>query len=95
MNKPEMKPIVQGETFKTLQVSAKGGMVMPTHYTTKEAVIVVQEGEAILKTPEGNHEFKPGTTFVIPEKMAHSLEVKKDFKAVVTMAIDSEIEFQK
>ncbi len=89
-----MTPLTKGASFQVLKVNAKAGMVMPTHHATQEAVIVVQEGEALLKTPEGNHNFKPGTTFVLPAQMDHSLEIKKDFQAVVTMGLESKIKFQ-
>lgn len=94
LNRPEMHPLAKGETFKTLQVNVKGGLNMPTHHTTKEAVIMVQKGEALLKTPEGDYEFSPGTTFILPAQLKHSLQVKKDFQAIVVLALDSEIEFE-
>lgn len=93
INRPQMVPAAKGENFKTFDITAEAGMVMPDHYATQEAVVIVKEGEATLKTPEGNHEFKPGTVFVLPAKMKHSLEIKKDFKAVAVMGVDSEIKF--
>jgi quercetin dioxygenase-like cupin family protein len=92
--KPEMTPLDKGKALKTMQVNAEAGMIMPPHYTTKEAAIVVQEGEALLKMPDENYALKQGTPFIIPAEESHSLEIKKDFKAIVIMALDSEIRFQ-
>lgn len=84
----------KGKTFKVLQVHAKAGMIMPQHHTTQEAVISVQEGEALLKMADGDHLMKKGVAKIIGAGEDHSLEVKTDFKALVTMALHSEIEFQ-
>lgn len=94
VQKPELTLIDKGKSFKTLQVTALAGMIMPPHHTTKEAVIVVQEGEALLKMPNVDHILKKGTSFIIPSGIEHSLEINKDFKAVAIMAVDSEIKFK-
>jgi|SRR5699024_10195049 len=94
INRPEMLLLEKGENFKILQVRAKAGMVMPQHHTTEEAVICVQEGEALLKMADGDHLMKKGVAKIIGAGEDHTLEVNKDFKAIVTMALHSEIEFQ-
>lgn len=68
-------------------------MTMPPHHSTKEAVIVVQEGRALLKMPENSHILKKGSTFIIPAGKAHALTIQEDFKAIAIMAVDSEINF--
>lgn len=95
LNKPELNLLSTGNSLKTLQVSALAGMIMPLHHATKETVIVVQEGMAILKMPSVEHILEKGTAFIIPALIDHSLEIKKDFKAIAIMAIDANIEFQK
>lgn len=92
--KPELTLIDKGNFLKTLQVTALKGMKMPPHHTSKEAVIVVQEGEATLKMPNVDHSLKQGTVFIIPAGVNHSLEINKDFKATVIMALDAEINFE-
>ncbi len=93
INKPELTPIEMGDSIKTLQVKGLAGMIMPPHHSTKEAVIVVQEGQALLKMPESDHLLKKGSTFIIPAGKEHTLTIQKDFKAVAIMAVDSEINF--
>ncbi len=94
IQKPELTLLDKGSSLKTLQVIALAGMRMPPHHTTKEAVIVVQEGEALLKMPNVDHRLRQGTVFIIPAGIEHSLEIKKDFKAIAIMAADSEINFK-
>lgn len=94
-DRPEMIPLDRGEVFQTIQVSAKAGMKMPSHHTTKEAVIVVKEGAGLIKMEQGDHLLSAGESFIIPALLDHSLEVKEDFKAIVIMAGDGKIEFPK
>ncbi len=93
MHKPELMPLEIGDSIKTLQVKGLAGMIMPPHHSTKEAVIVVQEGQALLKMPGSDHLLKKGTTFIVPAGKEHTLTIQKDFKAIAIMAIDSQIIF--
>lgn len=93
-NKPEMTPLSNGETFKTLNITAKSGMEMPLHHSTKEAVIVVLKGEAILEMPDGEHILSQGNTFIVPAMVEHSLKIKTDFHAIAIMENTSAIQFK-
>ena len=88
-----MTPLKSGESFKTLNITAKAGMVMPLHHSTKEAVIVVLKGDAILIMPDGQHKLSQGHTFIIPKMVSHSLKVDTDFHAIAIMEATSAIEF--
>ncbi len=92
-NKPEMTPLTNGEVFKTLNITAKAGMEMPLHHSTKEAVIIVLKGEAVLKMPDTEHTLKQDTTFIIPAMVDHSLKIVSDFHAIAIMENTSAIEF--
>ena len=94
-NKPELSLLGTGSSLKTLKISALAGMIMPLHHATKETVIVVQEGSAVLKMPTVELILMKGECFIIPGLVDHSLEIKTDFKAIAIMALDSEIQFQK
>ena len=95
LNKPELNLLDTGSSLKTLQISALAGMIMPLHHATKETVIIVQEGRAVLKMPTAEHILNKGKCFIIPALVDHTLEIKADFKAIAIMAVDSEIAFQK
>jgi quercetin dioxygenase-like cupin family protein len=94
LEKPELQVLETGKSFKTLQITALAGMFMPTHHATMETVIIIHEGEALLKMPKSDHLLKKGASFIIAAGIEHSLEVKKDFKAIAIMAIASEIKFK-
>lgn len=93
LNKPELKVLRTGDSLKILEISGLAGMIMLPHHTTKESVLVVQEGRAWLKMPTTVHVLQPGMSFTIPAHAAHSLEVKEDFKALLIMEMDADMEF--
>ncbi len=93
ISKPELMPLQIGDSIKILQVKGLAGMTMPPHHSTKEAVIVVQEGQALLKMPDCDHLLEKGATLIIPAGKEHTLKIQKDFKAIAIMATDSQINF--
>lgn len=94
LNRPELIHLDKGKLFKTFQVKGLAGMIMPPHHSTKEAVIVVQEGKALLRMPKSDHILNEGSTFIIPGGVDHKLDILEDFKAIAIMAIDSELNFK-
>lgn len=95
VNLPKLITLQSGESFKVLEVTGREGMQMPLHYSTKEAVIMVQEGSALLKIDDQEHLLKAGGTFVIPALKNHTLTINTAFNAKVVMELDSKIEFAK
>lgn len=93
-NKPEMKPLQTGSTVKTVQISGKAGMVLPTHRSTQEAVVIVQEGTAVLSMPYKEYTLEKGDNFIIPANVDHHLSLKTDFRAIGVMMQGSTIEFE-
>ncbi len=92
-DKPEMVVSQSGESLKVLQVTGKSDMIMPLHYSTLEAVIVVLAGSAELEIGQQKHLLHAGDSFLIPARQKHTLSIKADFKARVVMPQDSRIEF--
>jgi quercetin dioxygenase-like cupin family protein len=95
INKPELVSLKTGALFKVLKVSGQSGMQMPLHYCTKEAVLIVQGGSALLNIDEKEHLLQAGDSFIIPARQSHNLSLKSEFKALVIMSLDSNIEFVK
>lgn|SRR5690606_3896175 len=93
MNRPQLQVVAQGKTYKVLEVAGLPGMVMPHHHSTGEAIVMVKKGEALLKMSDDEHRLGKDSVFIIPAKKEHSLTILKEFKAVVTMAVDAEIQF--
>lgn len=90
---PQISILLTGDSFKVLQVRASGGMVMPEHFCSKEAVILVQKGSAVLGMGGREHPLKEDQSFIIPAGKRHTLRIVEDFESVVMMEIDSEIKF--
>jgi quercetin dioxygenase-like cupin family protein len=95
INMPELVTLKTGVSFKVLQVTGKAGLEMPLHYSTQEAVVIVQEGSALLKIDKKEHLLQTGNSFIIPARQHHSLLLKQEFKALVIMSEESDIEFVK
>jgi quercetin dioxygenase-like cupin family protein len=95
LNKPELVLLKTGSGLKVLKVTGRSGMQMPLHYSTKEAVLIVQEGSALLRIDEKEHLLDAGDSFIIPARQIHNLSLKSAFKALVIMSLDSNIEFVK
>lgn len=92
-NNPEMSPLKLGNIFKVLQVTGNTGTNMPEHISTKEAVIIVQKGTAILKMKGIDHVLKLNESFIVPAGVKHELQITEDFQAIVIMESESEIKF--
>jgi len=94
LNKPELIQLNAGDSFKIIQITGKAGMGMPLHHSTKEAVVIVQEGTAILHMHDREYQLAKGDYFIIPAHEKHSLLLKTDFKAIGVLPLDSTIEFE-
>ncbi len=90
---PEFVIFQTGESFKVLQVTGKAEMVTPLYYSTREAVIVVLAGSAILALEHKKYLLQKGNSLVIPAFQKHMLSLKADFKARVVMPQDSWIRY--
>ncbi len=94
-NIPKLVTIKTGASFKVHEVTGQAGMVMPLHFSTREAVVIVQEGSAILNIDEQKVHLKRNDSYIIPANKNHSLFLESEFKSLVIMALDSDIEFVK
>lgn len=93
MGTPQMTILHSGKSFKVLQVTGSEGMSMPDHFSTKEAVFMIQIGSAMLKIDGAEHLLTKHQSFIIPAAEHHSLVLKGNFQAIVIMEVDSEIKF--
>jgi quercetin dioxygenase-like cupin family protein len=93
LNMPELIALNAVDTFKILQVSGNAGMKMPLHHVTKETVVMVQKGSALLTMDEEQHMLMEGSTFVIPARQNYSFSLKTGFKALMITSQDTKIKF--
>ena len=94
-NIPTLETLKTGDSFKIHEVTGQAGMVMPLHYSTREAVVIVLEGSAMLHIDEQKVRLERNDSYIIPARKNHSLLLETKFKAHVIMALDSNIEFVK
>lgn len=90
---PKLTTIKTGTSFKVHEVTGKAGMAMPMHFSTQEAVVIVQEGRAILNIDDQKVRMERNNSYIIPARKEHCLLLETEFKSLVIMAIDSNIEF--
>lgn len=90
---PQMSILQTGKEYKILRVSGEKGSQMPAHFCTKEAIIIVQEGIALLKLTAQDIHLKKNDSAIIPAGELHTLIVQENFQATVIMGIDSDIKF--
>lgn len=90
---PKLLLLDKKDQHKVLRVTGQAGMSMPEHISTKEAVVIIQEGEATFEIDHKNYNLKKDDVFIIPAGAKHKLDIQSNFQAVVIMDIDSQIEF--
>lgn len=91
--KPDVTLLNKSKTSKILQISGNEDMFMPKHISTKEAIVIVLEGSAIINIEGEEYLLKAKDSLIIPERLAHSFLVITRLKALVIMPIESGIEF--
>jgi len=91
VTKPKVKMLTSGNKLMAKQMQAKAGELLPIHLANAESILLVQEGECIIKLNDKDNILKQGDAFVVPPDVKHQIKVNRDFKAVHFMP--NEIEF--
>jgi len=92
-NLPQMITLHNGRSHKVLQVTGSEGMSMPEHISTKEAVVIILKGSAVLTMKGNDYPLREHESIIIPGGEKHTLRIIKDFQAQVIMETDSQINF--
>ena len=90
---PQMITKEIGKRFKVLHVTGEEGMSMPEHFSSKEAVLIIHKGSAVLTMNGKDYRLNRHDSMIIPGREAHTLNIHADFEADVIMECDSEIQF--
>ena len=88
-----MDQLHSNNDFKILSVELPSGKIMPRHYATSDAFIIVNFGLALLILKNETVELKQGVTFAIPALEPHILKIVENFNAYIVMASNAEIKF--
>lgn len=92
VTKPTVKTLASGEKLMAKQMQANAGELLPEHLASVESILLVQEGECILKMNDKDNVLKQGDAIIVPAETKHQIKVNKGFKAVHFMP--NEIEFK-
>ncbi len=90
---PQMVILHTGKSLKVLHVTGSEGMSMPEHISTKEAVIIIQKGSAVITMKGNDYPLQEHESMIIPGGEKHTLRITEDFQAQVIMETDSHIKF--
>ncbi|MEO7522665.1 MAG: cupin domain-containing protein [Ferruginibacter sp.] len=88
-----MQQIQINDHFKVLKVELAAGVIMPRHFATSDAFVIVESGNALLICKGETCELKQGSSFSIPANEPHKLKIIKDFKAYLVLANDAQIKY--
>ncbi len=94
-NRPTLTLHTRGENSKLLEVHGPKGAVMPLHYCTGEAAVIVVKGVVVVQINGKERTLKAPDALIIASGQEHSLSVKEDFNAFIVMPPECEIEFSK
>ncbi len=95
VSNPKVTLLEDGEKMTIKQMEANSGQLLPKHKASDESVVVVIEGECVLKFAEKDHLLTQGDSLVIPANVWHQIMVNEDFKALHVMPKDILFEFAK
>jgi quercetin dioxygenase-like cupin family protein len=91
----KLDQLYAGDHCKVLKAAIPAGGKMPRHHATSDAFVIVIKGTATLVFDDGESTLKAGTTFLIPGREPHVLEVSEDFEAYIIIGPDAGIEMEK
>lgn|SRR5690606_30041081 len=93
VSKPTVRALAEGEKFKTKQMKASSGKLLPKHLANVESVVVVTKGEIMFNLEGEDHPLKQGDVFVVPRDAQHQIKVVEDFAAIHIMPQDIKFEY--
>ncbi len=93
VNFPQIERIQKGKALKVYQIMGDKKMKMPQHICSKEAIIIIQKGSALLDIDKSEVLLQKNDTFIIPAARKHDLTIIESFQAYVIMGSESDIQF--
>lgn len=93
ITKPTVNTLVTGSDLTAKQMQANAGELLPEHLASMESILLVQEGECILKIDGTEHTLKKDDALAVPPDIKHQIKAVTDFKAVHLMPNSIKFEF--
>jgi quercetin dioxygenase-like cupin family protein len=88
-----MQELQKNDHYKIIGIEISAGTNMPRHFTTSDAYVIVESGNALLIYKSETSELKKGMSLSIPSHEPHLLKVIEDFKAYIVLANDAVITY--
>ena len=85
--------IYSNDQFKILKAEIPAGQRIPTHTASSEAFLVVVQGKAQLIFSDTEVSLEPGSTYRIPVRKPHSLDVIEALEAFIVRCGEGRITF--
>ena len=91
----KVTPLLEGELWVTKQMEGTAGVALPGHRASIESVVVVIEGQCIIRFADGDRILPQGTSFIVPPEVWHQVIADPDFKAIHIMPKEIRFDFSK
>lgn len=91
----KVTPLQEGELWVTKQMEGTSGVSLPGHRASIESVVVVIEGQCVIRFPDADHVLMQGASFVVPPGAWHQVTADPDFKAIHIMPKEIRFDFSK
>ena len=74
----KVEKLLKSDTCETILIRIESNHTLPNHTTPKEALLIMQYGEAIFKINGKTFNLKKGDNFSIPVNVEHSVTANTD-----------------
>ncbi len=74
----KVEKLLKNNQVETLMIMIEQGHELPNHTTSKEALLIMHQGEAVFYINQQEILLTSGITFTIPVNQVHSVKAKKD-----------------
>jgi len=88
-----MQELQKNDHYKVISIEMPAGTNMPRHFTTSDAYVIVESGNALLIYKGETAELKKGSSLSIPSHEPRLLRVIEDFTAYIVLANDAVITY--
>ncbi len=91
-NELQLKLLGDSGELKLFQATSRSESILSNHISTGDAVIIVEEGSAVLVMDGNEQVLKKGDFAIVRKNKEHSLKAQPDFRAKIAMSNNAEIE---